>query len=139
MIAKALPLAICLACMVNVASANDRAAAAQLEKHEEDLLQLTNQQRQQSGLRPLTIDPWLQSSARSHAAWMTRSQNLQHTSRGVAENIAMGQRSPAEAVTSWMNSPGHRANMLSGAYTRIGVAAYTSTGGASYWCLQFLP
>jgi uncharacterized protein YkwD len=70
---------------------------------------------------------------------MTRNRALQHTTAGVAENIAMGQRTPAEAVQSWMSSPGHRANLLNSGYTRIGVAAYRTPEGTVYWCQQFMP
>ena len=41
-------------------------------------------------------------------------------------------------VDQWMNSPGHRANMLNAGYTRIGPAAYTGRNGRIFWCLQFL-
>jgi uncharacterized protein YkwD len=61
-----------------------------------------------------------------------------HTSAAVAENIAMGQRNSAEVLNAWMNSSGHRANILNPGHTRIGVAAYTTPGGTIYWCQQFL-
>jgi uncharacterized protein YkwD len=69
---------------------------------------------------------------------MTRSRSLQHTSAMVAENIAMGQRSVRGVVSSWMSSPGHRANMLNGRYRRLGVAAYQTPDGTIYWCQQFM-
>ena len=69
---------------------------------------------------------------------MATRQSLQHTTAAVAENIAMGQPNSDQAVRDWMNSPGHRANILNGSYTRIGVAAYVSPSGAIYWCQQFL-
>jgi len=97
----------------------------------------TNQQRERYGLRPLKVSAWLQKSARRHCAWMTNSRSLQHTSAGVAENIAMGQINSSHAVRDWMNSPGHRANMLNGSYTKVGAAAYQTPGGTIYWCLQF--
>ena len=49
----------------------------------------------------------------------------------------MGQPSASEAVRSWMNSSGHRANMLGSGYTRIGVAVAYSSNGTPYWCQQF--
>jgi uncharacterized protein YkwD len=49
----------------------------------------------------------------------------------------MGQTSASEAVTSWMQSSGHRANILDGGYTRIGVAMAHSPNGTAYWCQQF--
>jgi uncharacterized protein YkwD len=66
---------------------------------------------------------------------MTRNRRLEHTTRGVAENIAMGQSSSSEAVSDWMRSPGHRANIL-GPYHRVGAAAYHTPDGTTYWCLQ---
>ena len=50
----------------------------------------------------------------------------------------MGQNSSAEVINAWMNSSGHRANILNPSYTRIGVAAYVTPGGTIYWCQQFL-
>lgn len=104
---------------------------------EEQLIAATNQERARHGLPPIEMDESLVKSARQHAWWMVRNNNLQHTSAQVAENIAMGQRTAAEVVRDWMNSPGHRANML-GNYRRIGAAAYQTKGGTCYWCLQFL-
>jgi uncharacterized protein YkwD len=68
---------------------------------------------------------------------MASANSLQHTSAAVAENIAMGQSSASEAMNSWMNSSGHRANILGGGYSTIGVAAYTSSSGQIFWCQQF--
>jgi len=70
---------------------------------------------------------------------MTLNRLLQHTPLPVAENIAMGQQSSQEVVNDWMRSPGHRANILSGVYRRIGVAAYRTVDGTIFWCQQFTP
>jgi uncharacterized protein YkwD len=102
------------------------------------VIERTNSQRVRHGLRPLIVDHGLLRSARQHAAWMTRSRSMVHTTKPVGENIAMGQRSSSEVVTTWMNSSGHRANILNAGYTRIGVAAYTTPDGTIYWCQQFL-
>ncbi len=102
------------------------------------VVERTNAQRARYGLRPLVVDRHLLRSARRHAAWMTNSQSLAHTTQSVAENIAMGQQSSAEVINSWMNSSGHRANILDPGHTRIGVAAYTTPNGTIYWCQQFL-
>ena len=96
----------------------------------------TNAQRSRHGLPPLAVDAQLMHSARNHAQWMASNRNLSH-GQGVAENIAMGQASAGEAVRSWMNSSGHRANMLGSGYTRIGVAVAYSSNGTPYWCQQF--
>ena len=102
------------------------------------VIEKTNAQRVRHGLRPLVVDTRLIRSARRHAAWMTNNRSMVHTNAAVAENIAMGQRSSGEVLNAWMNSSGHRANILNPGHTRIGVAAYTTPSGTIYWCQQFL-
>lgn len=104
---------------------------------EQEIIRYTNAERARHGLQPLEADETLLKSARSHALWMTNRRTLQHTRQAVAENIALGQQSAREAVGSWMRSSGHRANILSRRYGRIGVAAYVATNGQIYWCQQF--
>src|SRR5215471_1942492 len=70
------------------------------------IIERTNSQRAHHGLPPLSVDPWLVKSARRHAAWMTNSRSMTHTSQSVGENIAMGQHSSHEVVNTWMNSSG---------------------------------
>jgi uncharacterized protein YkwD len=106
---------------------------------EKQIVEQTNAQRVKYGLPPLAVDQGLLQSARTHTAWMTNNHTLQHTTKPVGENIAMGQRTTDEAVNDWMNSPGHRANILNGSYKRIGVAAYQAADGTIYWCQEFLP
>jgi hypothetical protein len=96
---------------------------------EAQILHHTNLERQ--------LDERLLRSARAHCQWMCRRDRLQHTTAPVAENIAWGQRSAAEVVRDWMNSPGHRANILNRAHRLIGIAAYAMRGGRIYWCQQF--
>jgi uncharacterized protein YkwD len=103
---------------------------------EQHVIARTNAERIKNGLEPLLIDQSLVNSARKHTAWMTNNNTLQHGG-GVAENIAMGQRNSAEVMQSWMNSSGHRANILNGSHRKIGVAAYTTANGTIYWCQQF--
>lgn len=110
----------------------------ELRQIEKNIVMFTNQERQRYGLPPLKVDPQLVESARRHAIWMTANQTLQHTNQQVAENIAMGQPTSQDVVRSWMNSSGHRANILSGGHRRIGVAAYRTAQGTIYWCQQFL-
>ena len=119
------------------ATTTESAKALQLYPIENHLIERTNAERTRRGLPALAIDLKLVKSARDHAAWMTRTHTLRHTGRAVAENIAMGQSSSSEAMRSWMNSSGHRANILRGSHSKIGVAAYTTPGGAIYWCQQF--
>jgi len=112
--------------------------STELLEVEKNIVEYTNQQRRRYGLRNLKIDFKLVESARKHAQWMTQNHSLQHTSATVAENIAMGHPNSRDVVNGWMNSAGHRANILNSSYTRIGVAAYMTNGGTIYWCQQFL-
>ena len=101
------------------------------------IVEKTNAERVRHGLKPLALDPKLVHTARKHTWWMTRNRNMQHGNYPVAENIAMGQRSSNDVVHCWMNSSGHRANILNRGHRRIGVAAYTTPSGTTYWCQQF--
>ena len=107
-----------------------------LSKTESAVIARTNAARARSGLPPLAADEQLMNGARNHARWMARNRNLSHGT-GVAENIAMGQTSASEATSSWMQSSGHRANILDSGHTRIGVAVAHSADGTAYWCQQF--
>jgi uncharacterized protein YkwD len=112
------------------------AADFTLHKAEQNVITKTNEQRGRYGLRPLKMSPRLMNLARRHANWMAQSGNFQHSNFGVAENIAWGQSDSSEAVGDWMNSSGHRANIL-GSYTHIGVAWARGSDGRLYWVQQF--
>ncbi len=126
------------AAMAPPAAAAAPAQPVDLHAIEARIIEKTNAQRIRHGLRPLSVDNRLIRSARRHAAWMTNNRSMVHTSAAVAENIAMGQRSSTEVINAWMNSSGHRANILNPGHTKIGVAAYTTPEGTIYWCQQFL-
>lgn len=113
-------------------------ASLALNTVESKILRETNAMRARHGRGPLTVDMSLVRSARRHAIWMTRNRSLRHTSAPVAENIAMGQRSASQVVQDWMNSPGHRANLLNPNYRRIGMSAFRTRSGTCFWCQQFL-
>ena len=127
----------------------NQSSATQIEKA---VLTLTNAERQKAGLQPLQMDDKLMDSARQKSADMATNHYFSHTSptygspfdqmkangityRAAAENIAQGQRSAEEVVTGWMNSPGHRQNILTPGYTHIGIG-YDSNG--HYWTQQFI-
>ncbi|WP_418303847.1 CAP domain-containing protein [Paenibacillus crassostreae] len=119
---------------------------------EKQVLTLTNQERAKGGLKPLATDAPLTESARAKSTDMRSNNYFDHNSptlgspfdqmkaRGIdyksaAENIAMRQRTPEEVVKGWMNSPGHRANIMNGNYTHIGIG-YDAQG--HYWTQQFI-
>ena len=104
---------------------------------EEQLLQRINEQRARYGLRALALDPLAHLRARRHAAWMANHQSMVHSTDG-AENIAMGYPSVEAAVNGWMNSSGHRANILNPNYRFTGIAGYTAPSGTIFWCEQFM-
>ena len=56
--------------------------------------------------------------------------------RAAGENIAWGQRTPAQVMQSWMNSDGHRENILSDSFGRLGVG-YVVQNGRAYWVQMF--
>jgi uncharacterized YkwD family protein/spore coat assembly protein SafA len=122
---------------------------------ESQVIQLTNQERAKNGLKPLAEDWQLSRVARYKSADMRDKNYFSHTSptygspfsmmknfginyRSAAENIAAGQRTPNEVVQSWMNSPGHRKNILSTAYTHIGVGHVTGGNYGHYWTQMFI-
>jgi uncharacterized YkwD family protein len=120
--------------------------------YEQQVLQLTNNERAKAGLQPLMGNySELNSSARVKAEDMEKNNYFSHTSptlgdpfkqmramgvtySAAGENIAKGQQTPQEVVNAWMNSAGHRANILNGAYTHMGVG-YTSN--SKCWVQQF--
>ena len=113
------------------------AAAArgeELATHEKSMVEQCNEFRARSGLPALKPAPWLMSRARQHCRWML-SNGMVH-SAGVAENIATGQSSVNSVTNTWINSPGHNANMRGG-HSHIGVAGYLAPNGATYWVQQF--
>lgn len=112
------------------------------------LLALVNDFRAAQGRPPLSSDAALAAAARAHAQDMVSAGFFSHTGSngstvgtrlraagcdwsGAAENIAQGQTSPEAAMTTWINSAGHRANLL-GNYTELGTARIGAT-----WVMVF--
>lgn len=105
---------------------------------ESQLVEKTNEARLNNGLSPLVVDCRLMGSARRHARRLAKEMAFYH-SAGVAENIATGQPFASDAVVVWLHSPGHRANIMSRSYRRIGVAGFIGPDGKTYWVQQFAP
>jgi uncharacterized protein YkwD len=104
---------------------------------EANVISYTNAERAKYKLPPLEVDKELMQSARDHCSWMTWNRIFSHTRRAVAENIAMGQPQSSEVVRAWMNSSGHRANILNPNNRKIGVGVFRTENGTIYWCQQF--
>jgi uncharacterized YkwD family protein/spore coat assembly protein SafA len=122
---------------------------------ENQVVQLTNQERAKYGLKPLVADWQLARVARYKSADMRDRNYFSHTSptygspfdmmknfgisyRSAGENIAAGQRTAQEVVTAWMNSEGHRKNILSSGYTHIGVGYAQGGSKQHYWTQMFI-
>jgi uncharacterized YkwD family protein/spore coat assembly protein SafA len=122
---------------------------------ESQVLQLTNQERANNGLKPLATD-WQLSRVASYKSADMRDKNyFSHTSptygdhfrmmksfgitnRSAAENIAAGQQTPSAVVQSWMNSQAHRQNILNPSFTHMG-SGYASGGSyGHYWTQMFI-
>jgi len=128
------------------------AAAFELTAEEKEVVDLTNHQRMAYGLPPLRPEPRLFLAARLYAAVMARYDRIGHSVDGsglsgrvqtagygwssAAENVAAGQGSPSEAVSSWMSSSGHRSNIL-GRHSDIGIGIAISPSGTRYWAQVF--
>jgi len=112
-------------------------AATDLLAIEKNIISLTNAERTKRGLPALKLDDSLMKTSRQHASWMARSRKMVHSRLNLGENIAMGQPTSTSAVSAWMNSSGHRANILNRSYKSIGAAAYRTPSGTIYWCQQF--
>jgi len=103
---------------------------------EKQLLEATNAQRARYGLRALIPHSGILQNCRNHCNWMARMRSMTHQSGPYAENIAMGQSTVHDVVNTWMNSSGHRANILGG-YTYAAMTMYTDANGTAFWCQQF--
>ncbi|MDY6899715.1 MAG: CAP domain-containing protein, partial [Cyanobacteriota bacterium] len=125
-----------------------------------EVVALTNSYRAQHGLQPLTLNTSLSTSAQTHSQDMALADFFSHTgsngsrvsertksagyeSSYVGQNIAAGQITAEEVVRGWMNSPGHRENILNPNYKEIGIGYYylaNDTGEVNYnryWTQDF--
>ena len=122
---------------------------------ENEVIRLVNVQRSKAGLQQLKTNWQLCRVARYKSADMANKGYFSHTSptygspfkmmesfglrfSSAGENIAYGQRTPAEVMNGWMNSPGHRSNIMNGSYTEIGVGLAKNKSGVCYWTQQFM-
>lgn len=129
---------------------SESTGATEQSKFASEVVELVNKERANAGLKPLTVHDKLTTVAVDKAKDMSDNNYFSHTSPthgspfdmmkayGISfgyagENIAKGQRTPQEVMDSWMNSQGHRENILSPNFTMIGVGYYNG-----YWVQEFI-
>ncbi|GHV13362.1 hypothetical protein FACS1894219_08070 [Clostridia bacterium] len=141
--------------LINVGDKITIPDAAPLSATEDEIIKLVNAERGKNGLPPLKKNWQLSRVARIKSQDMADRKYFSHNSpvygspfrmmedfglsfSSAAENIAMGQKNASEAMKSWMNSPGHRANILSRTVTEIGVGAAKTSNGTLYFTQMFM-
>jgi uncharacterized YkwD family protein len=134
---------------------NQNAEAGNLDERVQQVIDLTNNERKKNGLPALKPHAELSNVARIKSEDMVNKNYFSHTSptygspfemmenfgidySTAAENIAAGQETPQEVVQAWMDSPGHRKNILNKSVTHIGVGIAEDGGMGKYWTQMFI-
>lgn len=120
-----------------------------------EVLELLNEERTSRGLDPLTTNTTLEAQAGRYACELIhydffdhvnpvtgstlrdRAEEFNYIFSVIGENLAAGQPTPLEAMTDWMNSEGHRANILDPRFTEVGIAVRTGGLYGTYWVQEF--
>ena len=138
----------------NTQKGNDRAEPVDATQQAKEVLEIVNRERSKVGLNALTLSNELTDVATVKATDMRDNGYFDHTSpnygspfemmqhfgiqyRSAGENIAAGQRTPEEVMNSWMNSSGHRANILNDSYEQIGIGYVEGGSYGTYWVQMF--
>jgi uncharacterized protein YkwD len=115
------------------------------------LLEMHNGERFKRGLCDLQIEAKLDLAAQKHADWMAANHKMSHTGAGRSsvgdrvgggwqtwgENIAYGAGTERQVQQMWMNSSGHRANILNRSFNDVGIGIAATEDGVIYWCVDF--
>jgi uncharacterized protein YkwD len=127
-------------------------AVAPVSNVQDSVVRSVNHHRSLAGRAPVVVDARLTAAAQGHADDLARRQTLTHDGTGGTnggqritnagyrwstwgENVASGQSTPADVMSAWVASPGHRANILHAGVGHIGVAATTGSDGVVYWTM----
>ncbi len=128
-------------------------ADGSLSGYADAVVKLVNQERAKAGLKSLSVNQAAAAAANVRAreiegafshtrpngsSFSTALKEQGASYRAAGENIAYGQRSAEQVMEGWMNSSGHRANILSAQYTAIGVGVYRSASGTLHWVQLFI-
>ncbi len=137
-----------------IAHGDETAPTGELAKQAYEVLKLVNEERAKNGLDPLTLDKELSNIAKEKAADMRNNKYFSHESprygspfqmlqtfgrhySAAGENIAAGQQDAASVMRDWMNSSGHRANILNSKYKSLGVGYVEGGAYGTYWVQLF--
>jgi uncharacterized YkwD family protein len=130
-------------------------SAANIGSYEQQVVDLVNSERAKVGLPALKMNTKLAGVAEKKAEDLRDNNYFAHNSPtygspfdmmrqfGVTyttagENIARGQKTPAAVMNGWMNSQGHKENILNSNFTEIGVGYVTDSNGTTYWVQMFI-
>lgn len=130
-------------------------ASSAYGSYEQQVVDLVNKERAAAGLPALKVNTKLAAVAEKKAEDLRDNNYFDHQSptygspfdmmkqfgisyTSAGENIAKGQKTPAAVMDGWMNSPGHKANILNSSYTEIGVGYVTDANGTTYWVQHFI-
>ena len=136
-------------------STPEQKPSTDFSSYQQQVLDLVNAERTKRGISALTLDSNLSSVATKKSQDMVNKNYFDHTSptygspfdmmkqfgisyRTAGENIAKGQKTPQEVVTAWMNSEGHRKNILNPNFTNLGVGIPKDSKGTTYWTQMFI-
>lgn len=139
----------------NITDKNNSPSESAVSQQAEAVLKLVNEERSKQGLKSLKLSNKLTQIANTKAQDMAVKNYFNHTSptygtpfemlqhfgvsyRSAGENIAAGQKSPQEVMNAWMNSSGHRANILNSSYTELGVGYYSGGSYGTEWVQLFI-
>lgn len=134
---------------------NSDSTTGNFSAYQKEVVDLVNVERSKAGLNPLTLDADVSNVATKKSQDMIDNNYFAHNSptygspfdmlkkfgisyKTAGENIAMGQKTPKEVVNAWMNSEGHRKNILNPNYSKIGVGVAQKSGGSIYWTQIFV-
>jgi len=130
-------------------------ASANIGAYEQQVADLVNKEIAAAGLPALKVNTQLAGDAEKKAEDLRDKNYFDHNSptygspfdmmkqfgikySTAGENIAKGQRTPGDVMNGWMNSPGHKANIMNANYTEIGVGYVTDSNGGTYWVQMFI-
>ncbi|MCQ2059750.1 MAG: CAP domain-containing protein [Bacteroidaceae bacterium] len=139
----------------NISESDNEVDRSEKTEYAQEVLRLVNAERSKQGLKGLQLSDKLDDIAVLKAKDMANKGYFDHTSptygspfemlqsfgvqyRSAGENIAAGQKTPQEVMTAWMNSSGHRANILNKSYTKLGIGESNGGSYGTYWCQLFI-